>query len=126
MARRKMTGGQVDEDNIPKGLFDDEDRAGGNEDPAAPLPARVYIGYQLVSFQYEDKETKKVRTVMMVEPGDDVKLSTVSVGRPPEPKHFNATVVDIFKSGMSEYDSNLVFVNLEELQTRPRDGGASR
>jgi lipoprotein-releasing system permease protein len=85
-------------------------------DPAAPLPARLYIGYQLVSFQYEDKETKKVRTVMMVEPGDDVKLSTISVGRPPEPKHFNATVVDVFKSGMSEYDSNLVFCNLEELQ----------
>src|SRR5262245_33169633 len=85
-------------------------------DPAAPLPARLYIGQQLVSFQYEDKETKKVKTVMMVEPGDDVKLSTISVGRPPEPKHFNATVVDIFKSGMSEYDSNLVFCNLEELQ----------
>jgi lipoprotein-releasing system permease protein len=85
-------------------------------DPAAPLPARLYIGQQLVSFQYEDKETKKVRTVMMVEPGDDVKLSTISVGRPPDPRHFNATVVDIFKSGMSEYDSNLVFCNLEELQ----------
>src|SRR5262249_61614581 len=84
--------------------------------PAAPLPARIYIGHQLISFQYTDKETNRPKTVMMVEPGDDVKLSTVSVGRPPEPRHFNATVVDIFKSGMSEYDSNLVFCNLEELQ----------
>jgi len=94
----------------------DADTTAEDVDPAAPLPARLYIGYQLVSFQYEDKETKKVKTVMMVEPGDDVKLSTISVGRPPDPKHFNATVVDVFKSGMSEYDSNLVFCNLEELQ----------
>ncbi|HTI51593.1 MAG TPA: ABC transporter permease [Planctomycetaceae bacterium] len=86
------------------------------EDRAAPLPARVYVGAQLVSFQYEDKETGRVKTMAMIQPGDDVSISTVSVGRPPEPRHFPATVVDIFKSGMSEYDSNLVFCNLEELQ----------
>lgn len=86
------------------------------EDLAAPLPARMYIGAQLVSFQYEDKETGKQKVVMMIQPGDDVKISTVSAGRPPEARHFNATVVDIFKSGMSEYDSSLVFMNLEELQ----------
>src|SRR5262245_43157246 len=60
--------GKRDDDNTPKGLFDDEEPAQGNEDPAAPLPARVYLGYQLVSFPYEDKDTKKVKTVMMVEP----------------------------------------------------------
>ncbi len=87
-----------------------------NEDPAAPLPARAYIGAQIVSYQYEDRDTKKIKTMMMVMPGDDVKLSTVNAGRPPEPRHFSVTVVDIFKSGMSEYDSNLVFVNLAELQ----------
>lgn len=112
----EQTAGRPDENGIPQGILEDDEPAKGNEDPAAPLPARLYLGYQLVSFQYEDKETKKVKPVMMVVPGDDVKLSTVSVGRPPEPKHFNATVVDIFKSGMSEYDSNLVFVNLDELQ----------
>ncbi|HEY2251335.1 MAG TPA: FtsX-like permease family protein [Planctomycetaceae bacterium] len=81
-----------------------------------PLRARVYIGAQLISFQIQDKGDKKPHTVMMVQPGDDVAISTVSVGRPPEGRNFNATVVDIFKSGMSEYDSNLVFMNLEELQ----------
>ena len=58
---------------------------------------------------------------MMVQPGDDVTISTVSVSRPPEGRNFNATVVDIFKSGMSEYDSNLVFMNLEELLASVRD-----
>jgi lipoprotein-releasing system permease protein len=86
------------------------------EDRASPLPARVYVGAQLVSFQYEDKETGQVKTMAMIQPGDDVSITTVSVGRPPEPRHFPATVVDIFKSGMSEYDSSLVFCNLEELQ----------
>ncbi len=81
-----------------------------------PLKARVYVGAQLISFPIQDKTEKKPRTVMMVQPGDDVTISTVSAGKPPEARSFNATVVDVFKSGMSEYDSNLVFMNLEELQ----------
>ena len=85
-------------------------------DPAAPLSGRVYIGTGLIEFPYEDKQTGKIRMMRMVRPGDDVKLTTVSAGRPPEPRHFSATVVDTFKSGMSEYDSNLVFVNIDELQ----------
>jgi len=80
-----------------------------------PLDGRVYIGIGLVSFPYEDQETGKIKTQYMARPGDDVKLSTVTAGTP-EAAYFNATVVDIFKSGMSEYDANLVFCNLEHLQ----------
>ncbi|MBT4867260.1 MAG: FtsX-like permease family protein [Planctomycetaceae bacterium] len=79
------------------------------------LDGRLYVGMGLISFPYED-DKGKVQTLMMVKPGDDVKLSTVTSGRPPDTTHFNATVVDVFKSGMSEYDSNLVFCNLEYLQ----------
>lgn len=86
------------------------------QDPAQPLEARLYVGATLIGFQYEDKSTKDIKTVMMVQPGDDVKISTVNAGRPPAAVHFDATVVDVFKSGMSEYDSNLVFCNLEYLQ----------
>ncbi|RPI76712.1 MAG: ABC transporter permease, partial [Planctomycetaceae bacterium] len=85
-------------------------------DLAAPHRARVYIGYQLVTVPYVDKETGKTRNLMMAGPGDDIKISTVTAGRPPQPCHFYATVVDVFKSGMSEYDSHLVFCNIEELQ----------
>ena len=53
----------------------------------------------------------------MVQPGDTVKISTVTASLPPNPCRFLATVVDVFKSGMSEYDSNLVFVNLDECMT---------
>jgi lipoprotein-releasing system permease protein len=85
------------------------------EEAAAPLDGRLYVGVGLISFQYEDPKTKKTKIEMMVHPGDDVNISTVKSGRP-EAIHFPATVVDVFKSGMSEYDSNLVFVNLDYLQ----------
>lgn len=85
-------------------------------DPAAPLAGRLYVGANLISFPYEDKVANKVLTKYMVQPGEDVKISTVSTGRPPTAVHFDATVVDVFKSGMSEYDANRVYVNLDYLQ----------
>ena len=80
------------------------------------LPGRLYIGMGLVSFHHKNEETGVMETEMMARPGDDVKISSVTAGRPPEPAHFNATIVDVFKSGMSEYDSSLVFCNLDYLQ----------
>ncbi|MCA9080342.1 MAG: ABC transporter permease [Planctomycetaceae bacterium] len=84
-------------------------------DPAAPMAARVFLGAGLVSFPYKDRETGGTHMMYMVQPGQDINLTTIKTGIP-EPARFKATVVDIFKSGMSEYDSNLVFCNLEELQ----------
>jgi lipoprotein-releasing system permease protein len=81
-----------------------------------PHPARIYIGAGLIRFPYEDSKTGERRMIEMVRPGEDVTISTVSAGRPPQREDFKATVVDVFKCGMSEYDSNLVFCNLEELQ----------
>lgn len=86
-----------------------------NHDPTAPLFGRVYIGAGLVSFPYKDKSTGKTHVMYMVKPGQDVNLTTIKTGKP-EPANFKATVTDIFKSGMSEYDSNLVYCNLEQLQ----------
>ncbi len=97
----------------PSKLFEDEIE---EVDPTAPLRGRLFVGSGLVSFPQEDPQTGKVKTIVMVRPGDDVKISTVTSGRPPDTIHFNATVCDVFKSGMSEYDSSLVFCNLEYLQ----------
>ncbi|MCH7988863.1 MAG: ABC transporter permease [Planctomycetes bacterium] len=85
-------------------------------DPAALLKGRLYVGSGLVTIHDTDRKTKKPITISMVRPGDDVRISTVTAGKPPDAVHFKATVVDLFKSGMSEYDSNLVFCNLEFLQ----------
>jgi lipoprotein-releasing system permease protein len=75
----------------------------------------VYVGCGLVSYHIVQGETGKTKTMMLLQPGQDVQFHTVTVGTP-EPTRFAATVVDIFKSGMSEYDSTLVFCNLAELQ----------
>jgi lipoprotein-releasing system permease protein len=81
-----------------------------------PLAARIFLGEGLVSFQAENPETGKLQKIMMVEPGDDVIVSTVTAGRPPEPVRISATVVDSFRSGMNEYDTTIVLMNIEELQ----------
>ena len=79
-------------------------------------PARVYLGEGIVSFQAQDPDTGKLHKVMLVQPGDDIILSTVTVGRPPEIVKMTATVVDSFRSGMNEYDTSIVLMNIKELQ----------
>lgn len=102
---------------VPDELIDGGGAAGeAVADVDAPLHGRLYIGAGLIEILREDPRTGGVQLERMVHPGDDVKISTVSAGSPPEPRHFFATVVDVYKSGMSEYDANLVFCNLEYLQ----------
>lgn len=115
-------------------LFDEMEQQ--SKEPAAGddtqlRNARVYVGAGLISFPHKDETTGQMRTIYMVRPGDEVKVSTVTAGTP-SPTYFNATIVDVFKSGMSEYDSNLVFCNLEYLQfarkmiRKNEDGSDSR
>ena len=81
-----------------------------------PVPARIYLGEGIVGFQAEDPKTGQRHKVMMVEPGDDVTLSTVTAGPSPDIMKFSATVVDSFRSGMNEYDTTIVLMNINELQ----------
>lgn len=101
---------------VPDELIEADAAGNSGDDVDAPLHGRLYIGAGLVEILREDPRTGGVQLERMVHPGDDVKISTVSAGSPPEPRHFFATVVDVYKSGMSEYDANLVFCNLEYLQ----------
>jgi lipoprotein-releasing system permease protein len=105
------------EDVVPAEMLQDNGpRLFESADIDAPLPGRLYIGSLLIEILRQDPRTGETHIERMVHPGDDVKISTVSAGSPPEPRHFFATVVDVYKSGMSEYDGNLVFCNLEYLQ----------
>lgn len=76
---------------------------------------RLFVGVGLATYTQVDPETQKLKTYDMIKPGDDVKISTIQAGTP-EPVHFEATIVDTFKTGMSEYDSTLVYCNLDHLQ----------
>ena len=93
---------------------EDGTTAESEEDPGQLQKGRLYVGVGLATYLSIDPETKESKTYNMIRPGDDVRITTYSAGTP-APKYFVATVVDTFKTGMSEYDSNLVYCNLEQL-----------
>jgi len=103
----------INDESDPFNEFQEKD-SGPNYEPFA---ARLYVGSGLVSSQYKNPDTNELETLLLVKPGDDVAISTVTVGRPPSECRFQATVTDVFKSGMSEYDSSFVFMNLDQLQS---------
>ena len=63
---------------------------------------------------YRDKDDRE-EEVCMLQPGDDVIITTIS-GQKMQPVYARFAVVDYFKSEMSEYDSRYVFVPLDYLQ----------
>jgi len=83
-----------------------------------PLPARAFVGRDLVSYLANDQTTGEKHRVWLARPGDDITITTAKVGMTgkPDTVSFNVTIVDIFNSGMSEYDGKLVLMNIEELQ----------
>lgn len=83
--------------------------------PGEPMDGRLFVGIQMATFTQTDPTTQQLKTYEMFKPGDDVKISTVTAGTP-QAVHFDATVVDTFKTGMSEYDSMLVYCNIDYLQ----------
>ncbi|QDU60567.1 Lipoprotein-releasing system transmembrane protein LolE [Planctomycetes bacterium Pan216] len=90
-------------------------------DPKFGVPkAGSIIGYQIATFRgsnmFEDQ--------FLIRPGQEVVITTVTAGRKPEPVSDRLVVVDHFRSDMSEYDSNYVFMPLKELQERRRMGDA--
>ncbi len=93
----------------------------GEKPPPAPPPSVIYkphgtiLGYAIAHFRDKDPKTGKVTDKRYLHPGDEVILTTVS-GVRLEPVRDRFVVADYFKSEMSEYDSNYVFVPLDHLQ----------
>ncbi|MGL5094774.1 MAG: ABC transporter permease, partial [Planctomycetia bacterium] len=81
-------------------------------DPDGVEPSGAIVGYQIATYRGRGMN----RDESLIEVGQEVILTTVKAGRKPKPVDFKAVVVDLFKCEMSEYDSNYVFVPLEELQ----------
>jgi lipoprotein-releasing system permease protein len=99
--------------------FDDE--ALEAVDPAAPHDLRAILGFALATYRHKGED------VAIIRPGDDVNLTFPTAGTPPRAADDVATVVDLIHTGMSEYDSSFVYVNLKVLQQRrgmidPRTG----
>jgi lipoprotein-releasing system permease protein len=97
-------------------------------DPPAPddpewahepkIPQGAIVGYAIAHFRIKEKGPDgkpRVREIRTLECGDDIILTTVS-GQNLTPVYDRFVVCDYFKSEMSEYDANYVFVPLEHLQ----------
>jgi len=78
----------------------------------------VIVGMMVASVRYRDPDGK-VRDQFLCRPGDDVNLTFPSAppsGEAPTAKSVKCTVVDLYESKMSEYDSTFAFVPLAKLQ----------
>jgi lipoprotein-releasing system permease protein len=74
------------------------------------LPRGVIVGNAIASFR------QQTRDVYMLGPGAEVRIITYKGGEQLAPASSGFLVCDFFKSEMSEYDSNYVFVPLDVLQ----------
>jgi len=76
----------------------------------------VILGIAVASTRFHNSETGKVEDFFLCKPGDDVQITLPTSGTPPKPVDGNFTVVDLYESKMSEYDSSFVFMPLSKLQ----------
>jgi lipoprotein-releasing system permease protein len=108
--------------NLPpelKDIFKDAKAA-----PAAPrpvphkvrVPQGVIVGYLIAHFSSRDPSVEGgTKENCAIEKGDWIMLTTVS-GQRLTPVYDSFVVVDYFRSEMSDFDGNCVFVPLEHLQ----------
>ncbi len=89
--------------------------AGSLFDPGKEQHAGIVMGIGLCSVRQRDAEGE-VQDYFLCKPGDDVKVTFPSAGTQPKPIYDQFTVVDLYESKMSEYDSTFAFVPLKKLQ----------
>ncbi|MHC4179451.1 MAG: ABC transporter permease, partial [Planctomycetota bacterium] len=96
---------------LPKDPFAGRQTESNQFDPAKEQYTGAVLGIALASVRTPEGED---RFVLL--PGDDVKLTFPTAGTPPKPSWASFTVVDLYESKMSEYDTSFVFVPIRELQ----------
>jgi lipoprotein-releasing system permease protein len=103
-------------------LVEPLDQIGPDGKPAPePPPSREYVpegiivGHAIAHYRRHKKNADENPEITTLEPGDDVIITTISGARM-SPVYNRYAVCDYFKSEMSEYDSNYVFVPLAHLQ----------
>lgn len=80
-------------------------------DPALRQHTGLVLGINLSSYRTEDNDER-----FLLQPGDDVRVTFPNAAIPPGAVSDWFTVVDLYESKMSEYDSTFVFVPIDKLQ----------
>ncbi|MCM2371120.1 ABC transporter permease [Aporhodopirellula aestuarii] len=84
-------------------------------DPATEQYPGIILGISTCSNKLRD-DAGNVRDHYYCRPGDDVRMMFPSASENPKVLNQKFTVVDLYESGMSEYDSTFAFVRLDQLQ----------
>ncbi|MGH7135082.1 MAG: ABC transporter permease, partial [Pirellulales bacterium] len=100
-----------DSNSEPASLVDRFRPEGEVFDPATEQHTGLVLGVQLSNFRDEDGKDQ-----FLLLPGDDVRLTFPNAANPPGAASDWFTIVDMYESKMSEYDSTFVFVPIRELQ----------
>lgn len=127
---RYLSLGQQTRPKPPTGL--DPDEPPPPEPPQPPDDAiRIYgavVGYGIATVRNphaKASDPDDVKDKKVIRPGDEITIAMMSqthlVGHDgsrgyPRPVVVNFVVTDLFKSGMSEFDSNLIFIDLRDMQ----------
>ncbi len=91
--------------------FATDQPSGTDFDPATETHVGVVLGIGTCGYRAADGSDRFVAL-----PGDDVRISFPKASLPPEAISEHYTIVDLYESKMSEYDSNFVFLPLANLQ----------
>jgi len=78
-------------------------------------PEGAIVGYAIANTRRKTADDNGSHELRLLQPGDDVLITTLS-GQKLQPVYARFAVCDYFRSEMSEYDSNYVFVPLDYLQ----------
>lgn len=79
------------------------------------IPKGVILGHLIAHFNYRDPDTKEMKEVRAIHLGATISLTTVS-GQRLTPVYDSMIVVDYFRSEMSDFDGNCVFMPIDHLQ----------
>jgi lipoprotein-releasing system permease protein len=82
--------------------------------PTRKLPG-IVVGHAIANFRDRDPKTGEMVDREILKRGDDVLLATVGASGS-KPVSQNFIITDYFKSEMTEYDANVVYVPLDQLQ----------
>src|SRR5262245_31625079 len=106
---------------VPPELLETQKPQPGQPPPPEPPPSKVkmpegiILGWALAHVRMPGSTPAEIKEFTLLEPGDNVIITTVS-GQRLTPVYDRFAICSYFKSEMSEYDSNYVFVSLEYLQ----------
>ena len=75
----------------------------------------IVLGISITSMRHRNA-AGKVQDYFLARPGDDVQITFPTTGQPPKAVSDRFTIVDLYESKMSEYDSSFAFVPLAKLQ----------